>query len=385
MQASSARIGTESSPSLNWELLRATSHFVLRRCGRYLIAELLGEHLVLSTSARNGGQMRSIRYLGNHQSCEGTAHAERHAAIKELGQEAYHDVVCAEIGLPASDVALLGTAANMNYAAIATQEDCGVEVTAVVTAGVQGNAACAGDPAGWREGEAGWEKIGGTINTLLLINRPVTEATMARVVVTMTEAKTAALQRLAVRSLYSSDPATGTGTDQFAIAAAETGGHRLTSASPHVKFGELIGRAVRDATLEALRWQNGLETSYTRSIFSALGRYGLKETTFFEDIAAMLLPEDLELMRKNSKSVFYEPLVAACAYAFASVLDRIRYDTLPASASREALRQQGASIAASLSAKTHLWEEFRARLDDEDPMRLVLHALALGWSAKWRS
>ncbi len=58
----------------------------------------------------------------------------------------------------------------------------------------------------------------------------------------MTEAKTAALQRLAVRSLYSSDPATGTGTDQFAIAAAETGGHRLTSASPHVKFGELIGR-----------------------------------------------------------------------------------------------------------------------------------------------
>ncbi len=69
----------------------------------------------------------------------------------------------------------------MNYAAIATQEDRGVEVTAVVTAGVQGNAACAGDPAGWREGEAGWEKIGGTINTLLLINRPVTEATMARV------------------------------------------------------------------------------------------------------------------------------------------------------------------------------------------------------------
>ncbi len=37
-------------------------------------------------------------------------------------------------------------------------------------------------------------------------------------------------------------------------------------------------------------------------------------------------------MRRNSKSVFYEPLVAACAYAFAGVLDRIRYDTLPACA-----------------------------------------------------
>jgi hypothetical protein len=33
-----------------------------------------------------------------------------------------------------------GTAANMNYAAIATREDRGLEVTAVVTAGVQGNA-----------------------------------------------------------------------------------------------------------------------------------------------------------------------------------------------------------------------------------------------------
>ena len=208
---------------------------------------------------------------------------------------------------------------------------------------------------------------------------------MARSVITMTEAKSAALQRLAVRSLYSQDPATGTGTDQFAIAAPETGGHRLTSSSPHVKLGELIGCTVRDATLEALRWQNGLEPSYTRSIFSALGRFGLQEALFFDEIGAMLSPEDLELMRRNSKSVFYEPLVAACAYAFAGVLDRIRCDTLPSGAAQEALRQQGASIAASLSAKTHLWEEFRAQLNDDDPMRLVFHALALGWSAKWRS
>ena len=87
---------------------------------------------------------------------------------------------------------------------------------------------------------------------------------------TMTEGKSAALQRLAVRSLYSGDLATGTGTDQFAIASPLAGPHRLTSASTHVKLGELIGSAVRDATLEALRWQNGLESSYTRTVFSAL-------------------------------------------------------------------------------------------------------------------
>ena len=379
------------SPStiLNWELLRKNTHFVLKRSSRYLIAELIGEHMVLSTSTRNGGQQRSLRYIGNHQSCEGTAHAERHAFIHELGQEAYHDVVCRELGLPPDEVALMGTAANMNYAAIVTQEDHALEVTAVVTAGVQGNAACAGDPAAWREGERGWEKIGGTINTMLLINHPLTDAALARSVVTMTEAKTAALQRLAVSSLYSSDPATGTGTDQFAIAAPEAGRHRLTSASPHVKLGELIGCAVRDATLEALRWQNGLEPSYTRGIFAALGRFGLKESSFFEQIAPMLSPEDLELLRKNSKSVFFEPLVSASAYAFAGVLDRARYGALPAAATQEALRQQGASIAVSLSAKTHLWEQFRAQLAElhsghEDPMHLVLASLALGWSAKWR-
>lgn len=377
------------SSILNWELLRKTSHYALRRCGRYLIAELIGEHLVLTTSARNGGQRRSVRYLGNHQSCEGAAHVDRQAFIKELGQEAYHELVCAEMELRPDEVALMGTAANMNYAAIVTQEDRGLAVTAVVTAGVQGNAACAGDPAGWREGERGWEKIDGTINTMLLINQPLTDAALARSVITMTEAKTAALQRLAVGSLYSSDLATGTGTDQFAIAAFESGGHRLTSASPHVKLGELIGCAVRDATLEALRWQNGLEPSYTRGIFAALGRFGLKESSFFDEIAPMLSPEDLDLMRKNSKSVFYEPLVAASAYAFAGVLDRIRYGTLPAAASQEALRQQGASIAVSLSAKAHLWEQFRAQLarlhkEKEDAIRLVLYSLALGWSAKWR-
>lgn len=340
---------------------------------------------MLSTSARNGGQTRGIRYVGNHQSCEGAAHLERQNLIHQLGQAGYHDAVCAEMGTPADEVALMGTAANMNYAAIVTESDRDLEVTAVVTAGVQGNAACAGDPAGWREGECGWEKVGGTINCMLFINRPITEAAMARAVVTMTEAKSTALQRLAVRSLYSSDLATGTGTDQFVIAAPDSGPYQLTSTSPHVKLGELIGRTVRDAVLEALRWQNGLEPSYTRGIFSALGRFGLREESFFEKIGPMLSESDLALMRKNSKSVFYEPYVAAAAYAFAGVMDRVRYDALPKSAANAVLRHQAASIAVSLSAKTHLWEQFHAQLGDDDPVQLVLHALAMGWTEKWRA
>jgi adenosylcobinamide amidohydrolase len=173
----------------------------------------------------------------------------------------------------------MGTAANMNYLAIKEEADHSVAVTALVTAGVQGNAACAGDPANWRERDGKWEKVSpyqGTINTILLISRPLTPAALARAVVTMTEAKSAALVRLAVGSLYSADLATGTGTDQFCLAAPLAGEQPFTSTSPHVKLGEMIGVAVRDATLEALRWQNGLELSYTRSIFHALGTVRLE-------------------------------------------------------------------------------------------------------------
>jgi adenosylcobinamide amidohydrolase len=372
--------------SLTWECLRQGTHFELRRASRFIVVELDRPHIVLSTSVRNGGQSAAIRYLVNHQSCEGAAHKERYDQIAALGQHHYHDAVCAELDLPSSEVAMMGTAANMNYAAVVTGEDLGVELTAVVTAGVQGNACCAGDPAAWREGERGWEKLDGTINTILLINRPLSEGALARAAVTMTEAKSAALQRLAIRSLYSKELATGTGTDQFVIAVPSEGPGRLESAGPHVKLGELIGRSVRDATLEALRWQNGLEPSYTRGIFHALARYGLREETFFSGIAPFLSEADLELLRKNSNSVFYEPLVGAAAYAIAAVLDRMRHGVIPPSAANEALRQQAATIAASLSAKPHLWDKFRAQLDghDPDPVQLVLRAVALGWSAKWR-
>ena len=169
----------------------------------------------------------------------------------------------------------------------------------------------------------------GTINTMLLINRPLTPAALARVVVTMTEGKSAALQRLAVPSKLHVDLATGTGTDQYCIAAPSSGARALTSASPHMKLGELVGLATRNATIEALRWQNGLEASYTRGVFHALGRYGVKEATLFEDIAPLLGEADLELLKKNAKAAFYEPLVGAAAHALATVCDRVtvRHDS----------------------------------------------------------
>ena len=376
---------------MTWEVLASLPAATIRRGGRFLIADLLEPHRTITTSVKNGGQSDAVRHLVNHQSCEGAGHDARFHVITARGQEAYHDTVCDEIGLPSPETAIMGTAANMNYAAIATERDAGVEITAVVTAGVQTNAVCAGDPASWRETPDGISKVAavaGTINTMLLVNRPLTASAMARAIVTMTEGKSAALQRLAVPSCYSSELATGTGTDQFCIAAPLAGEKALTSTSPHMRAGELIGLSVRRATGEALRWQNGLEASLTRGLFHSLGRYGLNEASVFDELAPLLEPGDLELLRKNSKAAFFEPLVGAAGHALASVLDRTRHGTIPDSTARDAAIQQAATIASSLAAKPDAWPEFRAQLhqtSSDDPIALILAAIALGWKAKWRA
>jgi hypothetical protein len=228
----------------------------------------------------------------------------------------------------------------------------------------------------------------GTINTILLINASLSDAALARSIVTMTEGKTAALQRLAVPSRQSADLATGTGTDQYCVAVPVAAAVALTSASPHVKLGELIGRAVRSATQEALRWQNGLEPSYTRGLFHALGRYGLTEATFVDDMAPHLDEGDLELLRKNVKAVAYDPLVGAAAHALAVVFDRVRHGSIPASVQRDAGVQLAATLAANVAAHPERWPDYRARLHAtpaDDAKAVVLAALALGWSEKWRS
>jgi adenosylcobinamide amidohydrolase len=373
-----------------WETMLRQHEFVLERRGRYIKASLLCPHLVLSTSVVRGGMQTGLCYLVNHQSCEGKDHREIHELHKSLGLEGYHRLVCGDLAIDPEETAAMGTAANMNYASMMVREDEDVKVTAVVTAGVQGNAACAGDPANWRERAGGsWEKVNpnsGTINTMLFINKPVTEGALARAAITMVEAKSAALTRLAIGSLYSAELATGTGTDQFCIAVPSAGDYAFTSTSPHVKLGELIGTAVRDATMEALRWQNGLEPSHTRSIFHALGRFGLTEPVLYELIAAHLSERAFELLKLNHKSVFYEPLASAAAYAMATVLDRVRHGTVPESVAREAMRHQGACVAVALSAKPDQWLTFRNDLPEPEivrPLPFIAAAIAAGWALKW--
>ncbi len=385
--------------------------FTVGRDHRHLVVRLLAEAWVLSTCPVNGGLRRDLTHLVNHQSCEPVKHQERFEFITGKGPVGYHSHVCAELALDPRTTAVLGTAATMQYLGIATRTHADLSVTAIVTAGVTGNAGCAGEPAAYDESGGVWKRTtteadpkaagthGGTINTLLLFSSPLTESALSRAVVTMTEAKTSALFDLAIGSRSSWRPATGTGTDQFAIAAPAAGANVRTWTGHHTKAGELIGLTVREATLESLRWQNGLEPSYTRSLFHALGRFGLTEEHFKARMEALLDAGDHALLKHNWNPVIFEPQLASAAYAYAAVLDRILCGTLGFAAAHEALLNQAALMAAGLAARPAAFPTFRAELagelSPEDATRggtlpapaveLACRAIALGWRSKWRT
>jgi len=235
----------------------------LIRRPRLIGGRLLRPHRVLSTDPVDGGLREDLEGVFNHQSCE--EGDTEHEFFREAGGDAvlYKRIVCRRYGLAPGRCVLLGTGARMENASVRCERRGDLRLAAVVTAGVS-NAVRAGDPASVRETPHGFEAIesasappGGTINILLFIARELTPAALVEAVMTATEAKAAALHDLSVRSRYGEGTATGTGTDQIAV-AARRGGAPLHSAGTHTSLGECIGRAVRCGVVEALARQEGL-------------------------------------------------------------------------------------------------------------------------------
>ena len=376
-------------PSKGSITLKENDDCAIYREGRFVVCTLKGPHSTLTTCHVNGGYRTHLKWLVNHQSCEGKAHDQRHDYIVGLGQTGYHTTVCDEVGLNPEETALMSTAAEMQYAAVEEESSEDLSVLAVVTAGVEGNAGRAGDPARYDEKDGKWGKvqpISGTINTMLLVNCPLTEAAIVRAVATMTEAKSAALEELSVGSRYSTGQATGTGTDQFCIAAPTNGQYPRTWTGKHTRVGELIGRVTKRATREALRWQNGLELSHTRDLFHILRRFGLDEEKLLELFQEQGETADVELLRNNLKSVRYDPRVACCAFAVASIFDKVQHGVVPDSVGTEQIASQCALLVCGLANRPDAYAEYRSRLISSGgtPLEMVSRAVVVGWQEKWR-
>lgn len=194
------------------------------------------------------GMREEVTAAGNHYfppPCWNIAH--------ESGVDGLKETVCKVLGRSTRDTTLLFTGADMDHLAIKRKSFQDITVYALVTAGVKSNAMRAAKDEG-RYYEPG------TINVVLMANVALSPRAMNRAVIAATEAKSAALQDLDIRSSYTSgfNGATGTGTDNIIVIQGT--GVPIDNSGGHTKMGELIGRAVYQAVREALFHQNGLAT-----------------------------------------------------------------------------------------------------------------------------
>ncbi len=371
----------------------------IHREEKIVFARFLAPHRVLSTCrSSTGGMHDDLEYLYNHQSCEPAGHSmspELHDKAINSPDE-YKQAVAEHRGLPAQKCASLGTAANMNNLAISRQRFQDLEVVAVCTGGVESNAGRAGDPASYHQSEgsyqmlkAGNPSVAGTINAMIFINRELTPGAMVTAVITATEAKSALLQELEVPSRYSEGIATGTGTDQMAV-ASKLGGKPLTDAGKHSKLGELIGKAMHDAVKETLALQNGLTPMSRRSSLAHIERLGADKAVMCEGVGAFLSKDNAALFERNFSNIVNDALTVAAVASIVHLRDKFLWGTLPESVVQEVMCIYGAEISSAVSGKFDRHFAYmdalsllKTGLDSHTFLEFIYQAFALGFSEKW--
>jgi adenosylcobinamide hydrolase len=159
------------------------------------------------------------------------------------------------LGIRPEEITFLSTGVDMDNLAVCEKSYQEFKVCCLATAGAKGNALRTGvDVASYVEQAGNFISTLGTINVILLTNATLSDGAMARAIITATEAKTAALQDLDVRSTSTpQNQATGTGTDNIIVVSGKGLGKALRLTSGHTKIGELIGFSTKTAVAEALK------------------------------------------------------------------------------------------------------------------------------------
>jgi len=142
------------------------------------------------------------------------------------------------------------TAADADSFRRVSRVEQGVEVTALVTVGIS-NARRAGDVAECRQLDIDTPGTG-TINIIVLTNAILEKPAMVEALLTVTEAKSAALQNLDVRNPETGSLATGTGTDAVAVVSGP-GPARIRFCGKHMLFGEMLASTVIEAITSSLK------------------------------------------------------------------------------------------------------------------------------------
>jgi adenosylcobinamide amidohydrolase len=222
----------------------------------------------------------------------------------------------AKLDLTEDYLAMVTAAKIQNYSLI-TQKHDDFSVSVAATAGC-------------KHGESSGEQldvqeIHGTINIIVFIDANPTDSCMVASLITATEAKSAALRDLDVRSLYTGDSATGSITDSVTIASNGVG-KKLALAGPASKLGKAVGYCTRRAVTEALLKQEPFWSS--RTVLDRLKERHLpleKLATEVSKLASLAVtPEEL------GKILSGNPYAGGLLLAAAKLDDDYKKNLLPA-------------------------------------------------------
>lgn len=184
---------------------------------------------------------------------------------------------------PEKAAGLLTSACMDNYA-ISVKKYEELKVTSIVTAGADKNAVKAGDKASFYEYNNNYFNHFGTINIIIIIDANLQDGSLVTASITATEAKTSVLQDLKIESQYSSNIATGTGTDGICIISNKNSDNHLENAGKHSKLGELIATTVYEATKEALYLQTFMSEDFQKTVLSRLSRFNITFDDFYNKV-----------------------------------------------------------------------------------------------------
>ena len=318
-----------------------------------------GKRKVLSTSLYNGGYHEDFTAVYNYDAKQGAG------MPCEMLADNYVDhmqLISQRLALDPEKVSGMSTAASMENVAVETLKYKELTVTAIVTGGIETNGGRVGDPADYYRPQEKPVKYG-TINIMLVLDCDLAPGTIARALVTCTEAKTAAIQELLEGSKYSQGLATGSGTDQTIIVCNAESELYLDGAGKHSKLGELIGKAVIAAVKKALAKQSGLTPALQHNAFRRLKRFGVQPGGMWEAFhsaqPAVIKPEYLVAAEKLA----CEETMLTFTSLYIHLLDQCAWELI----SPQEMQQAGQLLLDILATQYNV-EKIELRDDDNDDM-----------------
>ena len=318
-----------------------------------------GKRKVLSTSLYNGGYHEDFTAVYNYDAKQGAG------MPCEMLADNYVDhmqLISQRLALDPEKVSGMSTAASMENVAVEVLKHKELTVTAIVTGGIETNGGRVGDPADYYRPQEKPVKYG-TINIMLVLDCDLAPGTIARALVTCTEAKTAAIQELLEGSKYSQGLATGSGTDQTIIVCNTESELYLDGAGKHSKLGELIGKAVIAAVKKALAKQSGLTPALQHNAFRRLKRFGVQPGGMWEAFhsaqPAVIKPEYLVAAEKLA----CEETMLTFTSLYIHLLDQCAWELI----SPQEMQQAGQLLLDILATQYNV-EKIELSDDDNDDM-----------------